>query len=782
MIKNLTLLFFIYFLSSCHESRYAVPVNDVSLSAEQEVVHIKNWTLLGPYHPQLAAIKNGTYIDSNYISFIDSSEEHITLEMFERACKNQSKANQFLKNDTGSYPAIDFWKGYNHAAGVIYLTAVVNVENNMDAVLLGGACQRMKIWLNNSYIYGTGFKHNQSKFYEEYVPVKLKKGANFILVKVGVEDLSSSVTYWKLNLNIATVPYAKSNFLKDYRFDFIKGANVNNGEVQFYAGPYINDTAIEYSLFDMTERLVLQGRPIRKKEYMPGWLGFKMDDSLCGKLTTVKLKFVESEFRQDILYGNMFEEFRKIEGLYASKVKSIRDSNEVLKLDAGFLRLQYLMRVYMTGKDHIVRYWDRSRVWFAKELLLFFQGITSGFNGLIHGYKSQIDDSKQYYLFHMNKELVKQGKKVPLLIIMPFPTKNDAPFLKSWFISNWDQNLWDIKLADEAGFALMWVNLRGNPGTNAIAVQDFLESLEHVKKYYPIDTSRVFLLGNSAAVPKTMLMAARLPVVVAGCALINPVINKTRNLLQDVARNEPANYIRSLQNSHIFIKGSIFDEVVNIDSVKSFYNTYKNVIPLSHLVIAKSGSHYNAPKDYYKDVFQFFKDKVRIDGVQGKAQIAVNARHLENAFASRFLLVYGKQSESTALTFVAKWRSKYFVDCLAKRDDQISSKDIEQSNLILIGNESTNKFINHLTKKNIIRLSGDSVLCNGKTFYGKNLVLYAALPNPFNPARQCVVIGANQLSKYLPLADPANDALYDYMVFQHVNDSAFSRQVTGYWD
>src|SRR5690606_2228599 len=88
--------------------------------------------------------------------------------------------------------------------------------------LLFSGIQNVKVWLNNEIVQIGEWKTNQYKYHDYYLPVKLNKGDNRLLVKVSVSDFTSKLTHWKCNFFASTDTYAKESYLKEYRFSILK--------------------------------------------------------------------------------------------------------------------------------------------------------------------------------------------------------------------------------------------------------------------------------------------------------------------------------------------------------------------------------------------------------------------------------------------------------------------------------------------------------------------------------------------------------------------------------
>jgi len=134
---------------------------------------------------------------------------------------------------------------------------------------------------------------------------------------------------------------------------------------------------------------------------------------------------------------------------------------------------------------------------------------------------------------------------------------------------------------------------------------------------------------------------------------------------------------------------------------------------------------------------------------------------IEDAFMSRFLLVFGttaetaeerKLVEDAAREFHGIWASRFGAGCRIKPDRDVTEQDILDSNLILYGNPRQNGFTarvaswdeetrgDELAGRLPVYFDGDAVVVNGKRYSGPDAGVKICYPNPLNPQRYCVLM------------------------------------------
>jgi hypothetical protein len=178
------------------------------------------------------------------------------------------------------------------------------------------------------------------------------------------------------------------------------------------------------------------------------------------------------------------------------------------------------------------------------------------------------------------------------------------------------------------------------------------------------------------------------------------------------------------------------------------------------------------------------------DGLMKTNTIAGPFSHL---FSYRFVVVVGtgcppseqRQLDSIAQKISDLWFDRYLVRCMVKKDVEITVDDVEQSNLLLLGNYSSNTQMAKLQEQLPLQLSDSGVRFQNKELLGKNLGFYLIYPNPANSFRYVAVIGSNNSSRVSlgsereVLDDISNYGWFDYKVWDNTNGRVL---VSGYFD
>ena len=121
---------------------------------------------------------------------------------------------------------------------------------------------------------------------------------------------------------------------------------------------------------------------------------------------------------------------------------------------------------------------------------------------------------------------------------------------------------------------------------------------------------------------------------------------------------------------------------------------------------------------------------------------------IDDAFMSSFMFVsprketnnpFGRWEKSERLRAIAQWRQQFRGDARVKSDDQITGEDLNNHNLVLWGNPSTNAFLAKVMPRLPIQWDSKAITVGAKTYDAKDHALIMIYPNPHNPDRYIVL-------------------------------------------
>ncbi|MFM7844151.1 MAG: prolyl oligopeptidase family serine peptidase [Planctomycetota bacterium] len=134
---------------------------------------------------------------------------------------------------------------------------------------------------------------------------------------------------------------------------------------------------------------------------------------------------------------------------------------------------------------------------------------------------------------------------------------------------------------------------------------------------------------------------------------------------------------------------------------------------------------------------------------------------IDDAFMDSFLFVHptGKAwheppavwSDAELTRAVEQWRRHFRGDARVKEDRQIAAADIEQHNLVLWGDPSSNEVLAKIADRLPIRWERDAIVVNGKSYPSDRHALIAIFPNPLNPKKYVVLNSGFTFREYTHL-------------------------------
>ena len=115
-------------------------------------------------------------------------------------------------------------------------------------------------------------------------------------------------------------------------------------------------------------------------------------------------------------------------------------------------------------------------------------------------------------------------------------------------------------------------------------------------------------------------------------------------------------------------------------------------------------------------------------------------------FYDRFIIVYGTKNEKEenrkmALKF-ATWENAYItydMTHVVKSDKEVTSEDIQNCHLILLGTPKDNEILEKIKDKLPLAISSHSIQVGAKQFEGNDLGIRIIYPNPLNPTKYVVI-------------------------------------------
>lgn len=813
---------------------------------------LKKWRVLGPFQQK----DTSNFLNVDNLRYFNINEDEIDYERFVNLSRKDIKEDIILhpkfqnksiksKNFLVDINQINGFRNDDAISGNEYLGCIIKSKKEQKARLIFSSDDGAKVWLNNKEILEIE-KYGSITDYENYITLNLKKGINFLLVKV-----YNGAYEWQVYVKI--VKESQEGILRHK--NQTKNLLINN----FLSENIINDSSSLYFNNRLSKQdYVFKTLDSNGKTWFQDTISIAENSSITANrfksgLNTAYLINNEDTLSQLIYKGDLIKEIQSdFSVLHASKMSK----NTENRVEAYIYRFNHLLKKENRGNNLTQqKNWERKIINIHQYISQIKKSKSENPligipNWHIGTFISEIDEETQYYLFVAPKNY-NHSKKYPLMIFMPAKLFHHQQYLESMRVAdlNLIENLQE--LADRYNICVFEPFCRevGKFNFNGIEETDFFESLQSAKQEYNIDTNRIYLTGTCAGCSKVIQFAAKYPFIFAKLGMISPVFNskfrrddglditqqidflKNISLLPTLIIHSAKDNHAPISNSDDFVRNvkklglnnvtyNRLDNVLDLyywnlfsdDIVKFLLKDSLRTKPLEFEYVTNSYKYNNA---YCLKINQFESNALStihayIDTVKNSIQISsknisvytinldqtllnqdnlititnngelvfnqistnsliqVNLNestskqeHLiknplvkgpfYDALINKFILVYGSQGDNDENLRIKQltdsinnmWHYKYFNNCMMKRDIEVTSKDIQEANLVLIGNQNSNYYLKHIIKELPIDILQNRIVINNDSLIGSSLGFYMVYPNPHNEQKYIAIIGYN---------------------------------------
>ncbi len=654
-----------------------------------------------------------------------------------------------------------------------YAAAVVESAVDQDIVMAVGADDQARIWLNHELLAAdpNTAAHGLMKF-RILAGARLKKGPNFLLVKLG--NLTDD---WRLMVTLFPFERARELARDNGVSPILVSGVIPAGQPLRLRG----DLLPEAGRFHV-EIANARHEPVDSAEVAMS----RVMTHASAKLTANRLYYCRvtagsANEDRPFFYGDLEAGYKRLADR-AARLHNADDSVNV-NMQAELARLKHLL----LPSSRTSEYWDRKVAAAFAQVEDALAALEKGVDVFrrapgthLRGFRAAVDGQVQHYWIHIPEKALRSGRPMPIVIVLPYTTRTHLPFLESYFLAAFDETERYRLLGDEFGFAVLQVWGRGNyMGGTAMGTADVFEALDSVRRDYPIDADRMYLLGYCEGGRIALLLAEHYPDRFAALSAEAPITssgNQPGFLARWVRFSSPIAMVDRLVNTPIFISHDEADDSPPIRESAQFVERSRAVGVDATLVRVHGGLHgiYQDPMAEKRSLFEFFVGKQRAQPPRAVSPSVMVHGPIEAAFADPVLIVEGSTGASADRTVVhglaeemqSEWRKAYFVDCPTKKDSQVTEADIRKYNLVLIGDQTTNSLIQRMGDRLPLRATATGVSAGGHTYPGERLGYEFIASNPLNQDRQVVVIGMNHWAEAKSWRlYPSRDGVCDYFVF-----------------
>ena len=818
------LLIAVFFLFSCNSTKN-----------NQESIELNEWHILGPFK----TVSQTDNLQFNNLEKWGFNEKEIDYSSFINIVPDSGLTNSIYNIDS---QIIDFSKhfGIKDFLGNAYAACSFIVSDTASYYINFSCDDGGKVYLNNEEFIDLP-KAGAMLDYEIYKPVKLKKGKNFLLLKV-----NNTLMDWQANIKIKkysdedmnehknVLTWLNNNtFFKNSIYDTTNTVILSNN---------LSDVKMKFEVYSDRNNPVFEGVIQSSNQQNPDIS--ELPDGLYYAVLHVN----DIDLTQDIYKGDLEKELARI----TTHLKNLKIDDLGLRatIDANITRFCHLMKPENLGSNFADKQnRQRKLIYLYKTLVALEKNISEGKTNqglpgiVLHSFVSRIDDRNQFYVSHAPRDYDPKIK-YPVAIYVPARVTTHRPYLESMRVADvaFQENLqyW----ADKYQMIIIepFGRVVGRFNFNSIEETDLFEMLSSAKAIYNMDTTRMFLIGSCLSADRALRLSVRYPQLFAGLGFVSPAFASNvsdhewdiKNLSFDFIENikrMPIFIIHSKNDKHTDISNSLFFEklakennlerftfIQTENDIEEFlwykhaknvfefiselkpnstlkfnslkmndfeYNTNQTITILERnkrnviskvavnidknnvgietanvnnfqVDLSKFNLDYNQPVSIQENGNQIHNGVFPADGIfLKKPLVNLKNKPLEGPFTriftDRFIVVIGStgtpqetdKNKKTAQFFNNAWNDKYFNDCIVKYDYQINNTDIQNANLFLIGDFSSNKILKKLEGKIPISIAETKITIAGHQVNGSNLNAYMVYPNPENDGKYIGIFSGN---------------------------------------
>jgi len=783
-----------------------LPVIRVDFPGATSELPITQWQLLGPFRfdkkdmdaPDVERRPVG--LNRNYLQDLGLDESTVGAASFllAKGPKRTSPQEKQIDNKlVGTQPKTNILQlasvkqPFDYA--VVYAAAIIESPRDQDILIAAGSDDGMQLRLNQELLFADAntVDRNLRKF-GRLIGASLKKGDNFLLVKVC--NLTGD---WQLIVNLyppgQALTLARENAVNPILPTSIVGAG---GALALRGDLLPRSKTAHLRIADHAHVAVDSAEVPIKRNFTR-----RLEKLKPEAVYYCRLSVAGETIERPFYYGDLQAGYLRL----SEQVKKVAVADDTVEIDlqAQLARLKHLL-----GSSRSSEFWDQKVVESFAELEDGLSVLKKGKRAFrqapgthIRGYRSPVDGQIQHYWIHVPERAQRSAKLMPLVIVLPFITSWNQSFLESYYVAAFDEAERYRILGDDYGFAVVQLWGRGNYlGGTAIGTADVFDTLQAIRKDYNIDPDRLYLLGYCEAGRIALLLGERFPERFAAIATDAPItVEHGRRPYADrwMQYASPLTAVRSLKNVPVLLRHDEADTPPPFQESALFIARSKAAGADASLVRPEGGLHgfYQNPMGEKRALFEFFRGKKRrssslTDARNAMPDFGVGRGPIEDAFGAPILIVEGTRGSTAQRAAVhslveeisEEWREAYYVDCPVKMDTQIRDSDMQQYNLVIVGDEATNSLAERMAGRSPLRLTDDGISLAGRNYQGRQLAYEFIAPNPLNQAKYVVMIGMRPwkpVNGWKP--HPSRDGICDYFVFD-LQGASPQLKDAGYFD
>lgn len=416
----------------------------------------------------------------------------------------------------------------------------------------------------------------------------------------------------------------------------------------------------------------------------------------------------------------------------------------------------------------------------------------------LRAFQSDIDGSIQHYRVYIPKISTESGAATRLAVVVPTSISASKPFLVSPFMLAHSEAERLSFIAEKFNTGLVWCGYRSMPSGAPADFAHMNEVLKDLEKFVSINNAEISLIGSCSGGALATMASVAMPQRFAAIGLLNPIFAMNKNCSKEIVNasisHECFRYWYNKNNVvQEFLSQRALPVLIVHDGAEPGHGELRESERFVELAkkyganvllkqeIQASAQHFTA----WERILEWIS-KQRVLSVGGKKKLSASRGEVDgivgsisSIMSSKFMIVEGvsgseqetKWNRLIADKIAESWRRTHYVTCRRIDDTQITSSQMLECNLIIVGNNRSNRVWRILRERvrndvnydQLIRLDmgwgnvADSVIC--------------AYISPFRPDRRIVFLGADDLSKFpLRQLSLSTDGWYTKAIWKREGD------------
>jgi pimeloyl-ACP methyl ester carboxylesterase len=741
--------------------RPAAPVEKL----EGRSIDLTHWIVAGPFWQNDGDIWENSFVDERSASNGDLASVLGRIGVGSANSSDDARAaKSYLLTDAKFVDFVGlFGLPYNTSSpSAAYAGCIIHSDLDAVAYLLLGSADGVRLWLNGERVYENSTRRGVST-YDDAVKLSLRAGANTLLVKVCRWRIPWGLT---ARLEISAISAAETALSRQGMLQslLLKSAMIQpGGTLEIYPRGVPMDAPLEWTIYrseDIVDRLSGPSNLHRWSPRIP----------LESGLYKIACSINDQRFTETFCVGDpqkigadLFERARYLQ----------RDRRKEIAIDAMRMRYDILFdpknKMFKSEGERYA--WERKVLWIFDELASLTGNkrfpAASGLH--LRAFRSNIDGAVQHYRIFIPELRDKHKSSIPMVVLLPTAISANRAFIESAFMASHSEAERMAAIAQRYGVGLVWSGYRNRPDGSPCEMAHLDEVLRDVEMDYPLDETRITLLGTCSGGAMATSIASNWPERFAGVALLNPMFSLNKYLSEQTAASFSsfASFRKWMQSGdsvavfmsekpcpiYIIHDGAEPGHGDLTESVKFWEKGMQLGCPvLFERKIQTLAQHFGA----WEDLVRWLSAQKRSNPSSRPGTLFERTQQRDNrvaeAFEHPFVVVQGTLgSPSTCVAiekmvkdFSTSWRTTHYGECRIVYDWEFKASNYENHNLVLVGSEESNTVWRSFLPAIDLRIGDSSVKLGNRSWQGRALSFISSVRRPDAPNRKLVLIGSQK--------------------------------------